>query len=109
MVTCQARGFAISSSAYNRGPAGQDRSGILVTKTLVIAGEDGGLFAAGPHSGGPILRAFDKRTGDILSEFELSAHQTGVPMTYLRCGQQDIVVAVGARDDPAELVALTLP
>ena len=71
--------------------------GILVTKTLVIAGEGGGLFAAGPHSGGPILRAFDKRTGDILSEFEsefeLPAHQTGVPMTYLRCGQQYIVVA----------------
>jgi glucose dehydrogenase len=85
----------------------QGRSGILVTKTLVIAGEGGGLFAA--HSGGSILRAFDKRTGDILSEFELPAHQTGVPMTYMLGGQQDIVVAVGARDDPAELVALTLP
>ena len=91
----------------------QDRVGILVTKTLVIAGEGGGLFAAGPFSGGPILRAYDKRTGDILSEFEsefeLPAHQTGVPMTYMLGGQQDIVVAVGARDDPAELVALTLP
>ena len=30
-------------------------------------------------------------------------------MTYMLGGQQDIVVAVGARDDPAELVALTLP
>ena len=80
-----------------------------MTNTLVIADEGGGLFAAGPHSGGSILRAFDKRTGDILSEFELPAHQTGVPMTYLRRGQQCIAVAVGARDDPAELVALTLP
>ena len=56
----------------------QDRVGILVTKTLLIAGEGSGLFAAGPFSGGPILRAYDKRTGDILSEFELPAHQTGV-------------------------------
>ena len=87
----------------------QDRVGILVTKTLLIAGEGGGLFAAGPNSGGPILRAYDKRTGDILSEFELPAHQTGVPMTYMLGGQQYIVVAVGARDHPAELVALTLP
>ena len=87
----------------------QDRSGILVTKTLVIAGEGGGLFAAGPFSGGPILRAYDKRTGDILSEFELPAHQTGVPTTYMRRGQQDIVVAVGVRDYPAEPMALTLP
>lgn len=109
MVTCQARGFCDKLIRIQQRTGRQDRSGILVTKTLVIAGEDGGLFAAGPHSGGPILRAFDKRTGDILSEFELPAHQTGVPMTYLRCGQQDIVVAVGARDDPAELVALTLP
>ncbi len=43
-----------------------------------------------------------------MSEFELPAHQTGIPMTYMLNGKQYIVMAVGNRDHPAELVALTL-
>ena len=81
----------------------------MVTRTLVFAGEGGGLFAAPPISGGPMLRAYDKKTGDIVSEFRLPANQTGIPMTYMLNGKQYIVVAVGARNQPAELVALTLP
>jgi len=87
----------------------QDRSGVIVTKSLVFAGEGGGLFAAGPHSGGPVLRAIDKRTGEIISEFTLPANQTGSPMTYLLDGRQYIVVPVGGRNRPGELVALSLP
>ena len=50
-----------------------------------------------------------KLTGEIFWELELPAHQTGVPMTYMHQGFQYIVVAVGNRDYPAELVALRLP
>ncbi len=86
-----------------------ERAGIMVTKTLVFAGEGGGLFAAPASSGGPMFRAYDKRTGEIVSEFRLPGNQTGIPMTYMLTGKQHIVVAVGARNQPAELVALTLP
>jgi len=86
-----------------------ERAGIMVTKALVFAGEGGGLFAVPPFSGGPMLRAYDKKTGEIVSEFKLPANQTGIPMTYMLNGKQYIVVAVGARSQPAELVALTLP
>ena len=34
---------------------------------------------------------------------------TGVPMTYMANERQFIVVAIGARGFPAELVALALP
>jgi quinoprotein glucose dehydrogenase len=84
-----------------------DQSGLLVTKTLLIAGEGSGLWR--PGGGGNKLRAHDKRTGAILHELTLPANQSGVPMTYEVNGRQYIVVAVGARGIPGELVALTLP
>ena len=56
-----------------------------------------------------MFHAYDKQTGETLWEFELPANQSGVPMTYTVDGTQYIVVAVGARNYPAELVALTLP
>ena len=86
-----------------------ERGGIIVTKSLVFAGEGSGLFAVpGRASGGPMFRAYDKLTGEVVSEFELPAHQTGIPMTYMLNGKQYIVMAVGNRDHPAELVALTV-
>ena len=84
-----------------------DQVGLLVTKSLLIAGEGSGLWRAG--GGGNKLRALDKATGETLGEFTLPANQSGVPMTYLLDGRQYIVVAVGARGSPGELVALTLP
>ena len=90
-------------------PTGKpDRGGTMVTRTLLFAGEGGGMFAAF-GSGGNKLRAHDKATGEILYEFELPANQTGVPMTYLADGRQFVVVAVGDRGHAAELVALALP
>jgi quinoprotein glucose dehydrogenase len=85
-----------------------ERSGLLVTKTLLFAGEGGGLYAR-YGSGGRMLRAHDKLTGEIIAEFELPANQTGVPMTYMVDGRQYIVVAVGAAGHPGELVALSVP
>ncbi len=84
------------------------RGGPLVTKTLLFVGEGGGMYDAMKGTGGKMLRAYDKRTGIVISEFELPANQTGVPMTYMVNGKQYIVVAVGYRGHPAELVALTL-
>ena len=66
------------------------------------------VFAAPRDTGGPMFRAYDKLTGDVIAEFELPAHQTGLPMTYMIDGTQHIVVAAGACDHPAELVALTV-
>ena len=79
------------------------RGGTLVTKSLLFAA------AAWQLSGEPILRAYDKRTGDVIAAVELPAIATGVPMTYGLNDKQYIVVAVGAFNHPAELVALTLP
>ncbi len=91
------------------GRTGQaDRGGLLVTKTLLFAGEGSGLFAAF-GTGGPMFRAHDKATGEILWEFELPANQSGTPMSYEVDGRQILVVAVGARDFPGEFVALALP
>ncbi len=77
------------------------RVGLLATPTLLFAGEGVG--------GQPIFRAHDKSTGEILAEIDLPATQTGLPMSYMADGDQYIVVAVGSRDVPAELVALRLP
>lgn len=82
-----------------------DRSGMLVTKSLLFAGEGAGLYG-GQTGGGPIFRAHDKATGEIISEFELPANQTGLPMTYMIDGVQYIVVPIGGRGHPGELVAL---
>jgi quinoprotein glucose dehydrogenase len=76
------------------------RAALLVTKTLLFAGEGWG--------GDPILRAHDKRTGEILAEIELPGAVGGKPMTYMLDGRQYVVVAVG-RPNPSELVALALP
>ncbi len=90
------------------GRTGQrDRGGLLVTKTLLFAGEGSGLYAA-YGSGGPMFRAHDKATGEILRELELPANQSGTPMTFAAGGRQVIVVAIGGRNFPGEFVALAL-
>jgi quinoprotein glucose dehydrogenase len=84
-----------------------DQVGLLVTKTLLFAGEGSGLWR--PGGGGNKLRAHDKATGEIIHTFTLPANQSGIPMSYEVDGRQYVVVAVGARGVPGELVALTLP
>ena len=78
------------------------RGGTLVTKTLLFAG------AGHQTYGDPVLQAFNKKTGQRIAVIDLPGVTTGVPMTYMLNGKQYIVVAVGGRDHPAELVALTL-
>lgn len=76
------------------------RAMLLVTKTLLFAGEG--------YGGDPILRALDKATGETIAEIELPGATSGKPMSYMIDGKQYLVVTVG-RDQPAELVALALP
>jgi len=82
-----------------------DRGGLLVTRSLLFAGEGAGLYG-GQTGGGPMFRAHDKASGEIIAEFELPAKQTGLPMTYQIDGVQYIVVPIGDRGFPGELVAL---
>ncbi|MES2893797.1 MAG: PQQ-binding-like beta-propeller repeat protein [Bacteroidota bacterium] len=84
-----------------------DRVGMLVTKTLLFAGEGSGMYAS-DFPGGNKLRSYDKSTGAVIAEFELPANQCGIPMTYSINGRQYIVLAVGAPGHAGELVALSL-
>jgi len=85
-----------------------DEGGIVVTKTLAFAGQGCGLFRGG-GGGGTTFTAYDKMTGAVVHELQLPANTCGNPMTYMVNGKQFIVVAVGAQNFPAELVALSLP
>ena len=88
-----------------------ERAGMVVTKTLLFAGEGAGTYGTAGNltGGGPMFRAYDKKTGQIVHELKLPGNQNGLPMTYMVNGKQHIVVAIGARGMPGELVALALP
>jgi quinoprotein glucose dehydrogenase len=87
------------------------RAATMVTKTMVFLGEGGyeGVGGVPPTAGGKWFRAYDKDTGAVLWEMELPGGTTSAPMTYMANGKQYIVVAVGWKGVPGELVALTLP
>jgi glucose dehydrogenase len=80
------------------------RSGILLTKTLLLQSE--GTGAAGAS---PVFRAIDKQTGDILAELELPFNQTGLPFTYEHDGKQYLAMFIGGGGNAAELIAYALP
>ncbi|MGE3511709.1 MAG: hypothetical protein AB7N65_22795, partial [Vicinamibacterales bacterium] len=56
----------------------------------------------------PMLRAFDKATGDLLWETALPQRPAGSPMTFLHQGRQYVAMAIGGGTD-AEVVAYALP
>ena len=85
----------------------QGRIGVLVTKTLTIAGEGG--FATTPNGRGAMLRAYDKATGRDVGAVFMPAPQTGSPMTYMHNGRQYIVLAIAGQGFSAELIAFRLP
>ncbi len=78
----------------------QNQVGILLTKTLLLAGEGPG--------GKPLLRAHDKTTGAIVAEIALPGSQTGTPMTFEHQGKQYVALTVSA-GGRSQLVVLALP
>ncbi len=77
------------------------RSGLVLTKTLLFAGEGPG--------GENALWAFDKVSGDIVAKLMMPGTVTGVPMTYMYNGKQYLVMSVSSRGEAARIVALALP
>ncbi len=82
--------------------------GVLVTKTLVVAGEPQATTLPG-RPRGAMLRAYDKATGKEAGAVFMPAQQSGSPMTYLVDGKQYIVVAVSGGNYSGEYIAFTLP
>jgi quinoprotein glucose dehydrogenase len=81
--------------------------GVLVTKTLAIAGEGG--FATTPNGRGAMLRAYDKATGTEVGAVYMPAPESGSPMTYMHNGKQYIVIAISGANYSGELLAFRLP
>jgi quinoprotein glucose dehydrogenase len=91
----------ISMGIMDPGPVGTpDRTGPVLTKSLLFVGQT--------DNGRPLLRAFDKASGEIIQEYELPSQPSGTPMTYMARGKQFIAVTVGGGND-ARLVTLALP
>jgi quinoprotein glucose dehydrogenase len=84
------------------------RVGVLVTKTLTIAG-DSGVSTQPNGQRGAMLRAYDKATGNEVGAVFIAAPQTGSPMTYLLNGKQYLVVAISGGNYSGELLAFKLP
>jgi quinoprotein glucose dehydrogenase len=91
------------------GKTGQGGSvGVLVTKTLVIAG-DPQVTNIAPRGRGAMLRAYDKKTGQQVGALLMPAIQSGTPMTYMVDGKQYIMVAVSGGNYSGEYIAYSLP
>jgi quinoprotein glucose dehydrogenase len=82
---------------------GFTRPVILATKRLLFTGEGSG--------GAAILRALDKKTGEVVWSMPMPGAVTAQPMTYLHNGKQYLAVWTGnARNKPpTQLVVLSLP
>ena len=87
---------------------GQSASvGTRVTKTLLIAGE-AEMTTGEDGERRAFLRAYDKANGNELGALELSAPQSGSPMTYMLDGEQYLVLAVSGPGYSGELLAFKL-
>lgn len=86
---------------------------LIATPTMLIAAHgDAGGEAATPTfgaEGSRLLRAYDKASGKVLAETSLPAGAVGGFSTYLHQGKQYIVLPVGTRGRPSEIIALSLP
>jgi quinoprotein glucose dehydrogenase len=78
------------------------RAGLLVTKTLLFAGEG--------TNGTSNFWVLDKATGARIARLDVpSGSQTGLPMTYMHEGRQYVVFATSGGGQPSEIVAYALP
>jgi len=94
----------------NIGRTGQStyQIGTLVTKSLVIAGENQ-VTTTEDRPRGAMLRAYDKNSGQEVGAVWMPAPQSGSPMTYSLNGKQYIIVAVSGGTYSGEYIAFTLP
>jgi quinoprotein glucose dehydrogenase len=83
-------------------------TGVVVTKTLVIAGEPR-VTTTSTGVRGAMLRAYDKSDGHEVGAVYMPAPQSGSPMTYMQNGKQYVVVAISGGNYPGELLAFRLP
>lgn len=84
------------------------RAYLIVTKTLLLSIQEGSSFNTVPAQYPPVLRAFDKKTGNLLAEIPVPGHATGSPITYMAGGKQYIAIPTGGNFQPAKLYALSL-
>jgi quinoprotein glucose dehydrogenase len=78
------------------------QAGLLVTKTLLFAGEGSG--------GQAFFHAYDKATGAEIWQTPIPGPQTSLPMTYMHQNRQFVVVGVrGPTGQGAQLMAFALP
>jgi quinoprotein glucose dehydrogenase len=80
------------------------QAGLLVTKTLLFAGEGPG--------GNAVFHAYDKATGADIWQTPIPGPQTSLPMTYVHQGRQYVVVGVRGNAQAgtgAQLMAFALP
>ena len=87
----------------NIGKTGSpSQAGLLVTKTLLLAGEGSG--------GQAVFHAYDKATGEEIWQAPLPGPQVSLPMTYMHNGRQFVVMGVrGTASSGAQLVAFAIP
>jgi quinoprotein glucose dehydrogenase len=82
--------------------------GVLITKTVVIAGDPQVTTREG-RGRGAYLRAYDKMTGAQVGEVFVPAPVVGHPMTYSLDGRQYIVVGVSGGNYTGEYISFRLP
>jgi quinoprotein glucose dehydrogenase len=82
--------------------------GVLVTRTLVIAGE-GTITTGADGRKGAWLRAYDKAGGREVGALWMPARVTGSPMTYAVGGAQYIAVPISGPGVPGQMLAFRLP
>ena len=82
----------------------------LVTKTLLFLGDaSNALYGRAGIAGPAKFRAYDKATGQLISQIDLPVGTTGGPMTYMADGKQLIIVPIGGKGYGAGWLALGLP
>ena len=82
--------------------------GIMVTKTMAVAGESQVTSPPGRGRGARLV-AYDKKDGHELGSVLMPAGITGSPMTYSVNGRQYIIVGVSGGNYTGEYIAYALP
>jgi quinoprotein glucose dehydrogenase len=92
------------------------RSHILLTKALLIVGQEGSTQresgdekTATFQIKDPKLEAYDKSDGHLIGEIPLPRNVTAAPMTYQLNGKQYIAITTGGANLTPELIVFALP